>query len=121
MKKQKQDNFLLYVPVKRHELWEVRNEKVYLIFHHNRPIEKFAGWLIKKPLNRDLELDKIGSEVWQLIDGKRSVYEIGQEMRQSLGDQCEPLYDRLVRFLGYLNRKGWTKFERGNQELKHCH
>lgn len=108
----KDDNFLLYIPIKKHEEWELRGNKVYLIFHHNKPVERFMRWLVKKPSVSDIELDKIGSKTWQLIDGNRTVYDIGQELVNVFGNSCEPVYERLIMFLRYLNRKGWIYYKK---------
>jgi hypothetical protein len=112
----KEDNFLLYIPKIKHEVWEVRDDKVYLVFHHDRIIEKFIRWLVKKPNISDMQLDEIGSEVWKCIDGQKSVYEIGQELVNNFGEKIDPVYDRLIMYLRFLNRKGWISFERGNQK-----
>jgi hypothetical protein len=114
--KHKEDNFLLYIPKKKHEAWEVRNGKVYLIFHHDKVAEKFIRWLVKKPNISDMQLDEIGSEVWQRIDDQKTVYGIGQDLVNNFGEKIEPVYDRLIIYLRYLNKKGWVSFERGNQE-----
>lgn len=111
-----EDNFLLYVPHIRHETWEEKKGSVYLIFYHDHPIQKIANWLVKKPNKSDIKLDDLGSAVWKSIDGSRNVHEIGELIRESFGESCEPLYDRLILFLRYLNRRGWIYFE--NAELK---
>lgn len=115
--KKKQDNFLLYVPQKKHLHWEEKKGIVFLIFYHNKPIERFARWLVKKPNTSDIELDSLGSRVWLSIDGERTVYGIGEELKKTFGEKCEPVYDRLIMFLRYLNRRGWISFDRGNQEV----
>jgi hypothetical protein len=115
-KEQRDDNFLLYVPKKKHESFEVQRGKVKLIFYHNKFAEKLMRWLVKKPNVSDIELDKLGSSVWLLIDGKSSVYDIGQSLLKEFGASCDPVYDRLIMYLRYLNKKGWIAFERGNQE-----
>jgi hypothetical protein len=79
-KKNKDDNFLLYIPNKKHQFWEVRNGKVFLIFDHNKAAEKLVRWLVKKPNISEVELDEMGSKVWLYIDGKSSVYEIGKKL-----------------------------------------
>lgn len=111
----KEDNFLLYIPKKKHRQWEEKNGKVYLIFQHNKAAEKFLRWLVKKPYVSDLELDDLGSCTWKLIDGKRSVYDIGQCLLNQYGSDCEPVNERLIMFLRYLSKKGWISFDRGNQ------
>jgi hypothetical protein len=112
----KEDNFLLYIPKKKHEAFEVAKGKVKLIFYHDRLVEKVMRWLVKKPYVSDIELDNLGSSVWLLIDGEKSVYDIGQGLLKEFGKNCDPVYDRLIMYLRYLNKKGWISFERGNQE-----
>lgn len=116
MSKKIEDNFLLYIPKKKHDTWELKNGKVFLIFHHNKAVEKFMRWLVKKPNVSDIELDDMGSKVWQCIDGKRTVYEIGEEMLRVFGEKIDPVYDRLIMYLRYLSKKGWISFSRGNQK-----
>ncbi len=111
-----EDNFLLFVPHIKHEDWEEKKGSVYLIFYHNHPIQKAANWLVKKPNKSDIKLDELGSAVWKSIDGSRNIFELGELIRDKFGESCEPLYDRLVPFLRYLNRRGWIYFE--NVEAK---
>jgi len=115
-KRKKEDNFMLYIPKKKHETFEVNKGIVKLIFYHDKLVEKFARWLTKKPYISDMEFDQLGSMVWILIDGEKTVYDIGQGLINEFGKSCEPVYDRLVMYLRYLNRKGWISFERGRQE-----
>lgn len=110
------DNFLLFVPHKKHMEWVEKQGSVYLIFHHNHPVQKLANWLVKKSNTSDLKLDALGSEVWKTIDGKRNIYEIGEIIKKKFGSDCEPLYERLIMFVRYLNRRGWIYFE--NKEAK---
>ena len=112
---QKEDNFLLYIPKKKQVEWEERDGKVYLIFHHDKAAEKFLRWLVKKPYVSDLELDDVCSSTWKLIDGEKSVYEIGQCLLAQYGSDMEPINERLIMYLRHLNKKGWISFERGNQ------
>jgi hypothetical protein len=114
-KNNKEDNFMLYIPKKKHETFEINKGVVKLIFYHDKWAEKFARWLTKKPYVSDVELDELGSKVWTLINGESSVYDIGQGLLNEYGTSCEPVYDRLIMYLRYLNKKGWISFERGNQ------
>lgn len=119
--KKVQDNFLQYIPRRKHDNWELRGEKVFLIFNHDKMVEKVLRWLVKKPYVSDIELDDLGSRVWQLIDGKSSILQIGEEILKECGKTCEPVYERLTMYFRYLNKKGWVSFERGLQEgeVKH--
>jgi hypothetical protein len=116
MDKKKSDNVLLYIPKRKHNSWELKDGIVYLVFYHRKFIEKFFRWLVKKPDVTDIKLDRIGSCVWKLIDGNKTIYEVGQELKNELGEKCEPIYQRLIMYLRYLNRMGWISFERGAQK-----
>lgn len=110
----KKDNFMLYVPHYTDKIeWEKRKGKVVLIFHHDKLIEKFIRIFVKKPKVSTLELDEMGTAVWELIDGKRNIYEIGQELKKKFGEKAEPLYERLFLFIRYINRRNWIYFSKG--------
>ncbi|KYH33275.1 coenzyme PQQ synthesis protein D [Clostridium tepidiprofundi DSM 19306] len=114
-KDRKQDNFLLYIPQRKHDDWEVRNGRVYLNFYHNKPVEKFVRWLFKKPYKSDIELDERGTTVWQLMDGKRTVYDISKELSKKFGDDEKTSNQRLIMYLRYLVREGWISFRKEDE------
>lgn len=116
MSRKKSDNVLLYVPKIKHMDWEMKGRNVYLIFYHRRLVERLAGWLFKKPLVTDIKLDEVGSFLWKHIDGEKTIYELGENLKYQFGEKCEPVYNRLIMYLRYLNRMGWIAFERGNQK-----
>jgi hypothetical protein len=58
-------------------------------------------WLeprMKRPYLK-VRLDEIGSAVWLLCDGKRTVKEIAQPLRERFREKIEPCYDRLGQFM----------------------
>lgn len=103
-------NLLELVPVREHAQWEVRDGKVLLIFSHEKPIERFVRWLVKKPKTSDVELDEPGSEVWSAMDGERTVLEISQRLDEVFGADFDPDCRRLGAYLNYLRKKGWISF-----------
>ncbi len=111
MKKNK-DNFLLYIPSKNHHIWEEKNGSVYLIIHHDKLIEKIVAWLTKRSVVTDVKLDELGTYVWKEIDNNKTIYDIGQSLSKEFGEKCEPIYERLIMYLRYLNKKGWIKFRK---------
>ena len=54
---------------------------------------------LKYPKTTRISLDKIGSEVWVLLDGRRNVLEIGERISQKFGGDAEPLYERLTVYI----------------------
>jgi len=53
-----------------------------------------------------LHLDEMGTAVWRLCDGRRSVYEIGDCLKTEFGDRIDPVYERLGAFLHQMRRAG---------------
>lgn len=73
----------------------------------------WMAWLqkrLKRPYIR-LKLDEIGSAVWQLIDGRRTVQEIGEALEAQLGERVQPVHQRLGFFLGMLKRNKFVTWE----------
>ena len=52
----------------------------------------------------NVNLDAYGSLVWTAIDGKRTVRDLGDELKEQFGEEVEPLYWRLAEFLSLLER-----------------
>lgn len=71
------------------------------------PMNSLLDFLAKRIHGRyrKLKLDGQGAFVWNLCDGKQSVREIGNRLRERFGDEAEPLYERLVAFLMDLRRR----------------
>ncbi|MGG7163227.1 PqqD family protein [Clostridium ihumii] len=125
------ENFLLYVPVKKHEEYEIRKGNVHLIFHHKKFAEKILQKIAKKPAVSDIKLDRLGSTVWQNLDGEKTVYDIGQILldmpelkkeykdikEEDYVDGCHPIYARLIMFLRYMVKKGWISFKLSDMVL----
>lgn len=57
-----------------------------------------------------VHLDEVGSTTWLAIDGKRNALEIGEHIKDQLGDKIEPLYERLGMFLAKLKNEKFIKW-----------
>ena len=55
------------------------------------------------PKYKKMELDEYSSEVFLLIDGNRTVEEIGIHLERKFGDKVNPLYERLLVFLNHID------------------
>ena len=55
-------------------------------------------------------LDKFGSAVWLMIDGKNRVCDIAESLTEKFGDEIQPVHDRLTLFLTQLYRNGFISF-----------
>ena len=63
----------------------------------SRLLVKYLQPLFSRPHFR-VTLDAFGSHVWKRIDGSTTVREIGTSLRESFGEEVEPVYQRLGLF-----------------------
>jgi len=109
----KQENFLTYVP--RHNKlfkWEQDEEGRVFIFQEHKGIantiaQKFFG----RPKVSRIELQGMGSFIWLAMDGKKTVYDIGKEVKAKFGDDAEPLYERLSVYVKQLHNMHYVVYE----------
>jgi hypothetical protein len=64
---------------------------------------------LKKP-HYKITLDRIGSLFWESCDGRSTVEEIANRMKAALGDEVEPLYERITLFLQSLEKNKFIRF-----------
>ena len=114
----KEDNFMLYIPKKKSIKWEMDKSQghVKFVFYHDKAIERFLRWLVKKPRVSDMTLDAIGTDTWLLIDGKNTVNEISKKLYEKYEERCNPKNNSLIMYLRHMNRRGWISFDKGNQK-----
>jgi hypothetical protein len=73
-------------------------------------------WMVKHILPRlksphyKIKLDDIGSFIWGLCDGKKTVKEISGKLKEKFGDKVEPLYERLGDFFQNLEKNKFITF-----------
>ena len=111
--KKKADSVLDYIP-KHNSLYEYReneqgNIEVKMI---NRGLfNRIAQIFFRRPKVSWIELPGMGSFVWRQMDGKKTVYEIGQEMKKAYGDEAEPLYEKLCTYIKSLHNMCFIVYE----------
>ena len=57
-----------------------------------------------------VELDEYGSCVWQQIDGRKTLYEIGAVLKKQHKKASTQLYERLAKFFGILEHNKYIRF-----------
>lgn len=72
-------------------------------------IPKFKNKILVKYLlprmksrNFKLKLDKFGSGVWLLLNGENNIKFIAEELVRKFGDEIQPIYERLPKFMTML-------------------
>jgi len=51
----------------------------------------------------------MGSFIVSLIDGKKSLIEIGEAVKAEFGDKAEPLYERLAKYIQIMESYGFIE------------
>ena len=82
------------------------NDKGLVVVYQKQDY-KIQNFLRKLKLNipeyKKIELDEYCSTVFLLIDGKKTVKEIGEILDKKFGDKVHPLYERLLIFLNHID------------------
>ncbi|MDD5543827.1 MAG: PqqD family protein [Acidobacteriia bacterium] len=65
---------------------------------------------LSRPFFR-VKLDAFGSFFWKGCDGETSIQTIGEKMKHHFGEEAEPLYDRITRFLQQLENGDLLKIQ----------
>ena len=102
--KTKSENYLERRPVRpEHILWSADEEGIVTLDIENKGFfNRIAQKFFRKPKISHIHLDKMGSFVWPLIDGEKTIIDIGILVKEHFGDKAEPLYERLARFFQVL-------------------
>ena len=100
-RKKKQENYLERQPMRVPKIrWSLEEGGMVILQLKNRGIfHRAAQLLFHKPETTFVKLDALGSLVWTLADGRRSLLQLGEEVQAAFGEQAEPLYERLALFV----------------------
>ena len=60
---------------------------------------QIAQKLFKRPKVTKVHMEKYGSFLWPLIDGRRTVMELADLQKAEFGEEVEPLYPRVVKYM----------------------
>ena len=99
------DNYIERIPVKNPEInWSTDDNGLVTLEIENKGIfNKAAQKLLKKPKISYIHLDENGSYVWPLIDGNKSIFELGKTVEEHFGEKSHPLYERLAKYFQILD------------------
>jgi len=110
--KKREGNLLNLIP-ERNCRWEKNQEgKSYLLVPRfkNRFFKQIALRLGRSEWVK-IFFDEIGTRSWDLVDGKRSVEQIGELLEKEMGEKVKPVYQRLSEFMVILSRNKFIIFK----------
>lgn len=107
------ENYLEKTPVKNPDIkWSEDESGIITLEIENKGfMKKVTQILLKKPRISYIHLDKNGSFVWPLIDGKTNIVDIGKMVDEHFGEEAHPLYERLAKFFQILSSYGFITFK----------
>lgn len=112
MAKSLQDINLLDLAPVRLARWEEAGDRVVL--QRPRPprggLKGFLGRVSYSLSASRIRLDDVGSFAWRRLDGRTTVGEAAEAMRQHFGEKAEPAEERLGQFVRTLRREGMLAF-----------
>lgn len=100
-------------PVRNPVHWRMRDGKVVITYKKEfKPIEKFLHEKIGGPENIRRPLDELGTRIWLLSDGRRSLKEICFIMNDEFKERIEPVFKRVWGLIEILINTGLMRLER---------
>lgn len=98
-------------------MWSADEQGLVTLDIENKGLmNRIAQKLLKKPKISHIHLDEIGSFVWPMMDGKRTIGDMGAPLEERFGDQAKPTYERLAQFFHILESYGFVEWNPSEDE-----
>ncbi len=112
-KQQPEENYLERCPIRPAWIaWSAdENGLVTLDIENKGIMNRIAQKLLKKPKISHIHLDEIGSYVWPMIDGTKTIADFGPFMEEHFGEKAQPTYERLAKFFQILESYGFVEWK----------
>lgn len=111
-KKKEQKNYLDLIPERAEEItWEEENGIIVLQVENTGVFNRIAQKFFGRPKYTSIHLEKYGSFLWPLIDGKKTVGELAKLQREAFGEEVEPLYPRIVKYFQIVESYHFIRFK----------
>ena len=113
MRGKRQKNMLDYIPAKNEKIAAQLSKDglVQLLIRQDSLLRRFTRrFVMKIPETTIIDLDRYGSFIWGVIDGRKNIYGIGVLMKEQFGADAEPLYERLCRYMQIMQSNGFVEF-----------
>ena len=111
-KKKEKANYLDMIPCRADLKWNTDEDGVITLEIENKgAFNKFFQKFFKKPKISYVHLDSMGSFVWPLIDGEKTVCDLAQYVHEHFGEEAEPLYPRFAKYIQILESYEFVKLK----------
>lgn len=111
-KNESQINYLDLIPKRSEALrwYNDRKERTVLEVENTGVFNRIAQKLFNRPRFSKVHLDEMGTFVWPLIDGEKTVTDIAALVKEHFGEKAEPLYPRIVKYFQIMESYHFVSF-----------
>lgn len=108
------ENYLEKIPVRNEGIvWKQdENNQVTLEIENTGFFNTVAQKIFKKPKISYVHLDENGSFLWPLLDGEKSIMDLGVLVKELFGEEAEPLYERLAKYFKILESYNFIEYKK---------
>jgi hypothetical protein len=104
-------NYLDKIPKRSEKIsWSDYNNKVTLEIENKGIFNRIAQKIFRKPRISYVHLDEMGGFIWTVIDGEKSILELGKIVEEKFGEEASPLYERLSKYCRILESYGFISW-----------
>ncbi len=102
-RKKVQPNYLDKIPTRADLAWSTDETGIVTLHRENTGLfNRAAQKLLRKPRTSHIHLDEMGSFIWPLIDGCKTVGELAELAAQRFGEKADPAYPRMAKYIQIL-------------------
>ena len=107
------ENYLDRRPIRHPDInWsEDKEGLVTLEIENTGFFNRIAQKFFRKPKISYVHLDENGSFIWPLLDGEKTILDIGKLVEEKFGEAAHPLYERLAKFFQILESYNFIIFK----------
>ncbi len=104
------ENYLKRIPCRPDFIkWSTDDGGAVTLEIENKGIfNRIAQKLFRRPKVSFIHLDETGSFLWPLLDGERSITDLGILVEEKFGEASHPLYERLATYFRILDSYGFV-------------
>ena len=89
MRNKQSENYLDGKPLRNEKIsWSVEDGQVTLEIENKGIWNTLFQKVLKKPRISYVHLDEMGSFIWPLLDGEKSILEVGKAVEEQFGDKA---------------------------------
>lgn len=117
--KRKKANFLDYIPLRNPKFtWSEENGLVTVDMIHTGVYAAIAQRVFHRPRVSHVRLDAYGSFLWLRMDGETDITALGKQLEEEFGEEAQPLYTRLAKYMQTLYNNQFIAFRRDRANKK---